>query len=380
MLTFVLNHFVLKKYVAFLICYVLCGAYAFAQTNHVNVFKELSGQPLIDALVMEYKTSVVLDYGRARDTLFSKIDGVQDSLECIYTGMKLYMQPGQDPTEAVYLNGIPNGINTEHTWPQGLGAEGIAQSDMHHLYPSRAKANSDRGNFHFGEIPDNQTQTWYLKSSERNTTPTTGKDLYSEGVRGVNGKFEPRESVKGNIARSIFYFYTMYKAQADAQGPNFFNTMKNDLCSWHYLDPVDDVEWKRNQKIASYQGWKLNPFVLDCSLVSRAYCNNIDQACESLILSDVESIVELDNGRIDLYPNPGWGMVYTTLYMKEFADYEIIFRDITGIVHRKETYYITDAPTLIQHDLMSLKAGYYIIEFKNLSTGRQVFKKYMLQY
>ncbi len=370
----------MKKYIAIITFFIFHGSFAIAQTDHVNVFRDLSGQALLDALVSEYKTSVVLDYGRARDTLFSKIDGVQDSLECIYTGMKLYMQPGQDPTEAVYLNGIPNGINTEHTWPQGLGAEGIAQSDMHHLYPSRAKANSDRGNFHFGEIPDNQTQTWYLKSSERNTTPTTGKDLYSEGVRGVNGKFEPRESVKGNIARSIFYFYTMYKAQADAQGPNFFNTMKNDLCSWHYLDPVDDKEWKRNQKIASYQGGKLNPFVLDCSLVSRAYCNNIDQACESLILSDVESIVELDNGRIDLYPNPGWGMVYTTLYMKEFADYEIIFRDITGIVHRKETYYITDAPTLIQHDLMSLKAGYYIIEFKNLSTGRQVFKKYMLQY
>lgn len=370
----------LKKYIVIVTFFILKGSSVFAQTNHVNVFKDLSGQVLLDALVTEYKTSIVLDYGRARDTLFSKIDGVQDSLECIYTGMKLYMQPGQDPTEAVYLNGLPNGINTEHTWPQGLGAEGTAQSDMHHLYPTRTKANTDRGNFHFGDIPDNQTQTWYLKSSERNTTPTTGKDLYSEGVRGVNGKFEPRESVKGNIARSIFYFYTMYKTQADAQGPNFFNTMKNDLCSWHYLDPVDDVEWQRNQKIASYQGGKLNPFVLDCSLVSRAYCNNIDQACESLILSDVENVATKEFDKIQIYPNPGSGILYTTLDMIYAGDYKIIFRDITGLVHKQDTYNVVDGLTLVQHDLYSLNAGYYIIEFRNLSTGKQYFKKYLLQY
>jgi len=370
----------LRKYIALIIVFIFKVSTAGAQTDHVHVFRDLSGQPLLDALVGEYKTNVVLDYSVARDTLFSKIDGVQDSLECIYTGMKLYMPQGQDPTEAVYLNGLPNGINTEHTWPQGLGAVGNAQSDMHHLYPTRTKANTDRGNFHFGEIPDNQTQTWYLLSTERSTPPTSGRDLYAEGVRGVNGKFEPRESVKGNIARSIFYFYTMYKAQADAQGPNFFNTMKNDLCSWHYLDPVDEVEWQRNQKIATYQGGKLNPFVLDCSLVSRAYCNNIDQACEALILSEVESIVDTDQGTIHLYPNPGWGMVYTTLDMKSSGDYEITFRDITGRVHRQETYYISDAHTLIQHDVSSLKPGYFIIAFRNLSNGRQIFKKYLLQY
>ncbi len=289
------------------------------------------------------------------------------------------MPPGQDPTEAVYLNGLPNGINTEHTWPQGLGAVGIAQSDMHHLYPSRAKTNSDRANFRFGEIPDNQTQTWYLNAAERSTPPAVGRDLYSEGLRGVNGKFEPRESVKGNIARSIFYFYTMYKTQADAQGSNFFQSMKDDLCSWHYLDPVDNTEWQRNQKIATYQGGKLNPFVLDCSLVSRAYCNNIDQACETLLTSSIDYVAtDAADDNIMIYPNPGSGLVYTVMFMKESGKYSIIFRDITGQALIQQTYQIAHEPIIIEHDIQALKSGYYIIEFRNLTSGTSIFKKYIL--
>jgi len=379
MRTFVKNNFILRKYLASVIFFVISNIPVFGQTNHVNVFPNLSGQDLISALVTEFKTSVVLDYSVARDTLFSKIDGVQDSLECIYTGMKLYMQPGLDPTEAVFLNGIPNGINTEHSWPQGFGAVGTAQSDMHHLYPSRAKANSDRGNFPFGELPDNKTQTWYLKATERSTPPTVGRDLYSEGIRGVNGKFEPRESVKGNIARSIFYFYTMYKNQATAGGPNFFQSMKTDLCSWHYLDPVDEKEWQRNQKIATYQGGKPNPFVLDCSLVSRAYCNNIDQACESLLISNIEDIADdLNVDNILIYPNPGFGVLYTVFKMEKSGTFSIIFRDVTGVAHMEQTYQIGNEPVTIEHDIHALKEGYYIIEFKNLSNGRKLFKKYVL--
>ena len=192
------------------------------QYSHVPVLPGMTGNTLINNLTISYKPSIILDYSAVRDTMFLKIDRVADSLECIYTGMKLPLPDGQDPTEYVYLDGQPNGINTEHTWPQGLGATGSAQSDMHHLYPSRVKTNSDRGNFPFGNIPDAQTEIWYYKNTERTSVPTNFRDAYSEGIRGTNGKFEPRESVKGNIARSLFYFYTMYKAQADAADPTFF--------------------------------------------------------------------------------------------------------------------------------------------------------------
>ncbi|MBK9734813.1 MAG: endonuclease [Saprospiraceae bacterium] len=294
------------KNILFVIILVCCSSILLkGQTSHVNVFPDLTGQSLLIELRNWYKTNKVYDYSTARDTLFGKIDMVGDSLECIYTGMKLYIGPGQDPTEAVYLNGISNGINCEHSYPQGKGAIGQAQSDMHHLYPSRIKANSDRGDFPYSDIPDNQTKTWYYKTTERSTPPAIGliRDQYSEGV---NGRFEPRESSKGNIARSIFYFYTMYKAEADGLDPAFFEIQKATLCEWHNQDPVDKREWDRNQNISKHQGNKLNPFVLDCSLVSRAYCNNIDQACEAIILSSVDFVEKANEHFMSVYPNPGY--------------------------------------------------------------------------
>lgn len=347
-----------------------------SQTSHINVFPDQTGQTLLSSLVSEYKTVTVLDYSIARDTLFSKIDAVSDSLECIYTGMKRYLQPGQDPTETVYLNGLPNGINTEHMWPQGLGATGMAQSDMHHLYPSRAKVNSDRGNFPFGEIADSQSQTWYYKDSERSTPPSTNRDIYSEGIRGVNGKFEPRESVKGNIARSLFYFYTMYKSQADAEDPSFFGKMKTDLCDWHYLDPVDEVEWKRNQKIATYQGGKLNPFVLDCSLVSRAYCNNIDQACEALLLSSVEIPFGMSASEIHIYPNPGNGMVYIRMTTEHSGVFAIQIRDMIGREVMSAMYNFVSGQNLAEVNMSETKNGYYTISIRD-EQGKVIFMPYL---
>lgn len=328
-------------------------------------------------LVSEYKTSTVLDYSVARDTLFSKIDAIGDSLECIYTGMKLYMLPGQDPTEAVYLNGLPNGINTEHMWPQGLGAVGMAQSDMHHLYPSRAKANSDRGNFPFGEITDSQTQTWYYKDTELGNPPATNRDRYSEGIRGVNGKFEPRESVKGNIARSLFYFYTMYRSQADAEDPTYFDKMKTDLCDWHYQDPVDEVEWKRNQKIAGYQGGKLNPFVLDCSLVSRAYCNNINQACETLLLSGIENTNTFLDKDVMVFPNPGSGQIFVKMAAENNDIFIIKVMDVLGREISTANYSFISGLNVAELNLTGIENGLYFLYILN-KTGKSIVKPYTL--
>lgn len=365
----------MRKYIFCLTVFIFVWVQSFGQSGHINVFPNLKGEELLSALVAEYKTTIVLDYSIARDTLFSKIDGVQDSLECIYTGMKLYMPPSQDPTEAVYLNGLPNGINNEHTWPQGLGAIGLAQSDMHHLYPTRTKANSDRGNFPFGEIPDSQTQTWYYKTSETNSPPSVNRDLYSEGIRGNNGKFEPRESVKGNIARSIFYFYTMYKSQADAQGPAFFQSMKNDLCNWHYADPVDQKEWDRNQKIAKYQGDKLNPYVLDCSLVSRAYCNNIDQACKALLSNVVDDQLP---GKIQIFPNPSQGTFFIKINTSNQNIFIVDIKNIFGQTIFLSNYNVENGQNKLDIDISDQLAGFYMVHLKSINGSFELNIPYII--
>ena len=269
-----------------------------AQFDHQDVFEDKEGSELLSLLVENYKPVSVLDYSQARDTMFSKIYNIDDTVSCIYSDHKLYLPPGEDPTTALYMNGIADGINTEHTYPQSKGAEfGNARSDMHHLFPSRVSANEERGSFPFAEINDNVTIKWFYKTIETENKPNNQIiDLYSE--KGVSS-WEPRESVKGDVARAIFYFYTMYKNQADQADALFFENQKEILCDWHYSDPVDSLEWHRNWIKAQYQSDKPNPYILDCSLASRAFCGSISDEC-----AIVHTTIPDSQKLIECHPNP----------------------------------------------------------------------------
>lgn len=263
------------------------------------VFPGLNGQELIDSLVAAYKAPTLLPEAMARDTLFGKIDKHHDSLTCVYTGYTIWLDPSADPTQAAFMNGGPNGLNTEHTWPKSFGATGLAEGDMHHLYPTRVDVNADRGNYPFAEIPDEQTETWYYLDQKSSNVPTSNIDAYSEWAA---NRFEPREDHKGNVARSMMYFYTMYREQADMADPTYFELQRQTLCAWHFQDPVDAHEWNRTWAIASYQSGKPNPFVLDCTLPERTYCADTGQTCAVATSTPEQRLSSLRN-----FPNPARG-------------------------------------------------------------------------
>jgi hypothetical protein len=277
--------------------------------GHQPVFPGLDGESLLEALRGSYKPATVLDFADARDTLFGVIDRTGDSLECIYTAYSIYLDPNQDPTQSAFALGI----NTEHAWPRGYGADaGNARADMHHLYPSREDVNADRADFPFGEIPDAQTTRWYWLDQQMSSIPSGNIDAYSEWRSGM--KFEPRESKKGDIARSMFYFYTIYRAEADEFGPGYFNLQRADLCTWHLADPVDETEWNRNALIAGYQDGKPNPFILDCTLAARAYCPELAQ--ENCLTTGVQGIEPAGLSLI-ISPNPTQGGVKILFEMEQ---------------------------------------------------------------
>ncbi len=248
-----------------------------AQGFHL-VFPASSGPALLDSLFDHYKPGTVLDYAQSRDTLYSKVLALDDdTLRCIYSGYALYMDPTQDPTQYVYLNGSTLGINTEHAYPQSKGAaDGNARSDMHHLYPTRIPVNEARGDAPYLDIPDAQTQKWFLGAQVFLSMPSQNKDLYTEFRTGA---FEPRESVKGDMARAIFYFYTMYRSQANIADPNFFDLQRPTLCQWDALDPADATELAKTWRIAAYQEGKPNPFIVDCTLAQRSWCPEVASNC-----------------------------------------------------------------------------------------------------
>ncbi|MBC8553110.1 MAG: endonuclease, partial [Candidatus Brocadiales bacterium] len=138
----------------------------------------LTGQPLLDFVVNNYKTNTTLGYDNARDTLYSLIDLQQgNQLSGVYTGYTITLDTTQDPS----TNAYNQGINCEHTWPQSMGAGDEPQkSDMHHLFPCKSNVNSSRGNDPYAEIPDTETDTWYRNDYSQETIPTEYIDEFAE--------------------------------------------------------------------------------------------------------------------------------------------------------------------------------------------------------
>ena len=317
-----------------------------AQFDHESVFSDLNGDALRDALVDNYKTTNVLTYSEARDTFFKNIDAVDNVLECVYTGFKIILDPNLDPT----TDAFSKGINTEHTYPRSKGAleNTNAYSDMHHLFPTRERVNSDRGSLPFMEVTDSQTDKWYFEENIFTSIPSQGIDNYSELL--TNDGFEPREKHKGDVARAYFYFYTMYQNQADQTAPNFFEIQQETLCQWHFEDPVDEKEWTRNNKIAPHQDGKKNPFILDCKL-ARLYCDDIIGSCLTV------STKNMTLASISLRPNPTNEVLYLDVKGHNATRYQIISSN--GIVVKNGGFSNgLEATTLSTDDL---KKGFYIL-------------------
>ncbi|MEH2086720.1 endonuclease [Nostoc sp.] len=230
-----------------------------------TILSGVTGDDLLEKLDSLYSPRASLGYGSARDLLYTKIDNQGGIVTDIYAGYSVPIDPNSNkPREEA----AQRRINAEHVWPQSVGAEGPAKSDLHNLFTSRVEVNSDRANFPFADIPDNQTTSWYLDDDELSFKPSPQDiDKYSEFKRGF---FEPREPKKGDIARVIFYFRTVYPELANA---SFFAAQKDTLCKWQADDPIDAGEVARSHAIAKTPQGNDNPFVLDSTLPQRTYCN-----------------------------------------------------------------------------------------------------------
>jgi len=280
---------------------ILSNSLVVAQVQE-EVFPTLTGSDLLNALQANFSATGQLDYGIARDTMFLNVWRKDSKLACEYTDFKVDLPNGVDPTEFAF----DQGINTEHLYPRSKGAgSGNGLADMHHLYPSRENVNSDRASLPFADIDDNQTNKWYYQGQTQTSPPALNvRDNYSEST---GSAFEPREARKGDIARAMMYFYTIYRNQAMNDDPGFFAQQRATFCAWNDFDPVDADEYARTIKISTFQGNK-NPFVLDCTLAQRiGYCPQVSQAC-MLLNSEVSAFAKTPMA----YPNPTAGELTLT--------------------------------------------------------------------
>lgn len=144
--------------------------------------------------------------------------------------------------------------NREHVWAKSHGDFGTATgpgTDLHHLRPTDVTVNSARGNLDF---------------DEGGTQSSEAPGNYADG-----DSWEPRDAVKGDVARMIFYMSVRYEG-----GDGFADLEVNDrvgngsaphigkisvLLQWNAEDPPSAFEMHRNDVIFSdYQGNR-NPFI-----------------------------------------------------------------------------------------------------------------------
>ena len=225
-----------------------------------TLFPGLEGADLRDAVDRGYSPDRTLGYGPARDELYGREQSTYGAVCGVYTDYCVGIGGGDPSQEAG-----DRGVNAEHVWPQSRGARAEPlRSDLHHLFPARENVNSSRGNLPFGEVPDLEADAWYLEDESRSDAPAADRDAWSE--RGA-GRWEPRESKKGDVARAAFYVAAVYPDRAE---PGFLEGMLPDLLEWNRADPPDDRERARSTWIAGLQGTE-NPFVLDPSLAPRIW-------------------------------------------------------------------------------------------------------------
>ncbi len=232
----------------------------FIEAGPGTLFPGLEGAALLDAVDRGYSPDRTLGYGPARDELYGWEQSTYGAVCGVYTEDCLGLGGG-DASQAAGQRGI----NAEHVWPQSRGARAEPlRSDLHHVFPSRESVNSSRGNLPFGEVPDLEADAWYRADQSQSRTPGADIDDWSE--RG-NGRWEPRENRKGDIARAVFYVAAVYPDRAE---PGFLDEMLSDLLQWNAEDPPDDRERARSSWVSSLQSTE-NPFVLDATLAPRIW-------------------------------------------------------------------------------------------------------------
>lgn len=122
-------------------------------------------------------------------------------------------------------------------------------ADLHNHYPALTRVELSRRNAQFGDLDDSVSSKF---------------DDIGCDMKASFQLIEPRDQVKGNIARAIFYMHTEYDLPIIGQVQMYQQ--------WHRMDPPDAEEKARNDKIESLQGTR-NRFIDNPELADQLRAN-----------------------------------------------------------------------------------------------------------
>jgi deoxyribonuclease-1 len=112
-----------------------------------------------------------------------------------------------------------------------------AMADLQNLWPAFQRVNSSRSNLRYGEIPGEDARRYaeFCPDFER--------------TAGAKALVEPRDDIKGDVARSLVYMHFVYGLPLENAIAD-----KGLLLGWMQADPPDAEELRRNALIDKLQG------------------------------------------------------------------------------------------------------------------------------
>jgi endonuclease I len=202
-----------------------------------------------------------------------------------------------------------NGWTREHVWAKSRGDFGTSTgpgTDVHALRPLDNTTNSVRNNRSFNNCTDceNVLDKW--------------DNITGSKKDGTNWSFEPRDEVKGDVARMLFYMAVRYEGldgyvdleptetMMPSNDTSPFHGVWSVLMDWHRNDPVDNWEENRNDIIYySYQNNR-NPFIDYPELAEHLWGDKTGIVWhEDLTLS----LSNFNKDTVRLFPNPATDII-----------------------------------------------------------------------
>lgn len=264
------------------------GNYSTSASTYYNDITATSGKELAAQLhdlitsthkyYSSYADNGANGYQKQTDQYYENGSKVSGYIYEFYSGVK--WPNAWDPNSG----STTGGYNREHCWCQsnsnGMWGETGGGADMHHLRPVENRLNSTRGNHPYGTVSNRDSHKTYAKFGT-NATYALGGYYYDD-------TFEPIDSKKGDVARIIMYTYLHYNSYRVSEIFGSYGTTNGGgsssyfassllsvtkimkpstesvalelLLDWNASDPVDEIEMRRNEQVAKYQGNR-NPFI-----------------------------------------------------------------------------------------------------------------------
>lgn len=244
--------------------------------------------------------------------------GGQTYVECQYSGHKEVFTGNFTWTAADFSREHV----FAHSWMPGnpynnSNPENPQYNDQHNLFPVKMTGvNSIRSNYPFGNV-------------------VTAQNTYLDAKRGTdaNGNvvYEPRDEIKGDVARALMYMAVTYNntngVWAFPSNISFIIPYGQDaevIRQWHYQDLPDAYEIARNEYIFSVQGNR-NPFIDSVDFACYINFGNMTHTACNLSVNEV-----LSSSDLSIFPVPANNLLNVEVSNTQITSYELL--DLQGRV------------------------------------------------